>query len=48
MLYPIQQKDLYLHPWITLFDEFKYGLEVCDRWYVVGYGFNDEFIFEIF
>jgi len=23
-------------------------LEVCDRWYVVGYGFNDEFIFEIF
>lgn len=48
MLYPIQQKDLYLHPWITLFDQFKYGLDVCSKWYVIGYGFNDEFIFEIF
>jgi len=44
MLYPIQQKDLYLHPWITLFQEFKQGLKECNLWYVVGYAFNDEFI----
>lgn len=47
MLYPIQQKDLYLHPWITLFEEFKEGLRNYDTWYFVGYGFNDQYIFEI-
>ena len=47
MLYPIQQKDLYLNPWMALFDEFKEGLLKCDHWYFVGYGFNDLFIFEI-
>jgi len=48
MLYPIQQKDLYLHPWITLFQELKFGLKACDRWYIIGYAFNDPFILEIF
>jgi len=48
MLYPIQQKDLYLHPWIHLFQELKQGLQTCDLWYVIGYAFNDEFILEIF
>jgi len=47
MLYPIQQKDLYLNPWMVLFDEFKEGLLKCQHWYFVGYGFNDLFIFEI-
>lgn len=48
MLYPIQQKDLYLHPWITLFQEFKKGLKESDVWYVIGYAFNDEFILNAF
>lgn len=48
MIYPIQQKDLYLHPWIRLFEEFKTGLRLSDIWYVIGYAFNDEFIREIF
>lgn len=48
MLYPIQQKDLYLHPWITLFQELKHGLKSCGVWYIVGYAFNDPFVLEIF
>lgn len=48
MLFPIQQKDLYLHPWITLFQRFKLGLEQCNKWIVIGYAFNDEFIFATF
>ena len=48
MVFPIQQKDLYLHPWITLFQDFKYGLRTSGIWIVIGYAFNDEFILEIF
>lgn len=48
MLFPIQQKDLYLHPWITLFQHLKGGLERTNQWFVVGYAFNDEFIFNSF
>lgn len=48
MLYPIQQKDLYFHPWYSLFSDFKMGLIDCGTWYVVGYAFNDEFITNAF
>jgi len=48
MLFPIQQKDLYLDPWITFFQHFKLGLKQLPHWVVVGYAFNDEFIREIF
>ncbi|MCH7851120.1 MAG: SIR2 family protein, partial [Nanoarchaeota archaeon] len=48
MLYPIQQKDLYLHPWTTLFQHLRHGLKTCDLWYVIGYGFNDEFVLNSF
>ena len=44
MLFPIQQKDLYLHPWFTLFQDLKLGLSSTETWYVIGYAFNDEFI----
>ena len=44
MLFPIQQKDLYLFPWYALFVDFKMGLINSEKWYVVGYAFNDEFI----
>ena len=48
MLFPIQQKDLYLHPWFTLFQDLKSGLLEKQHWYVVGYAFNDEFIRNVF
>ena len=48
MLFPIQQKDLYLHPWFTLFSDLHKGLHKKSMWYVVGYAFNDEFILNTF
>jgi len=48
MLYPIQQKDLYRYPWITMFQSLKHGLHDCNPWYVVGYAFNDEFVLDAF
>ena len=48
MLFPIQQKDLYLHPWFTLFQDLKLGLLSTEKWYVIGYAFNDEFIRNVF
>ena len=44
MLFPIQQKDLYLHPWFSLFSDLRNGLTNKQYWYAVGYSFNDEFI----
>ena len=48
MLFPIEQKDLYLHPWFTLFQDLKTGLSNTQKWYVIGYAFNDEFIRNVF
>jgi hypothetical protein len=48
MLYPIQQKDLYLYPWFNLLYRFKRDLETTKTWIVIGYSFNDEFILNIF
>lgn len=44
MIYPIQQKDLYLYPWFDLFKQFKANLDHTKCWIFIGYGFNDEFI----
>lgn len=48
LLFPIQQKDMYLHPWFTLFQDLKTGLLQSKTWYVIGYAFNDPFIFNVF
>ena len=48
MLYPIQQKDLYLYPWFDLFYRFKEDLQRIKTWIVIGYSFNDEFILNMF
>lgn len=48
MLYPIQQKDLYLYPWFGLFAGFKKELQETRDWIVIGYSFNDEFILSMF
>jgi hypothetical protein len=48
MLYPIQQKDLYLYPWFNLFRRFRQDVQKSKTWLVIGYNFNDEFIRNIF
>ena len=48
MLFPMQQKDLYLQPWFTLLQDLKMGLSTKEKWYAVGYAFNDEFIRNMF
>jgi SIR2-like domain len=48
MLYPINQKDLYLHPWLEMIRGFKADLLAIRNWVVIGYSFNDLFIREIF
>ena len=48
MLFPIQQKNLYLQPWFTLLQDLKLGLSKKDTWYVIGYAFNDVFIKNMF
>jgi SIR2-like domain len=44
MLYPIQQKDMYLYPWFDFLKQFKADLHKEKNWIVIGYRFNDEFI----
>ena len=48
MLFPIQQKNLYLHPWFPMLADLRDGLVSQDRWYVIGYAFNDEYIRNMF
>ncbi len=48
MLYPINQKDLYLHPWFDFLKTFKEDLANTQNWIVIGYSFNDLFIRKIF
>ena len=48
LLFPIQQKDLYLHPWFTLFQDLRMGISSKNRWFIIGYAFNDEFIKNVF
>ena len=48
MIFPIQQKDLYLYPWYDLFRAFKLSLRKNKKWLVIGYSFNDEYIKNIF
>jgi hypothetical protein len=48
VLYPINQKDLYLYPWFDIFKAFKEDLANTQNWIVIGYSFNDLFIREIF
>ena len=48
MIFPIQQKNLYLYPWIDQFLHFKQALQETQEWIVIGYAFNDEFILNVF
>jgi hypothetical protein len=48
MVYPIQQKELYLEPYISMFKQLNSQLRLKPIWIVIGYSFNDPVIQEIF
>ena len=48
MIFPIQQKNMYLSPWDVQFQHFKKSLQDSTEWIVIGYAFNDEFILNVF
>jgi hypothetical protein len=48
MVYPIQQKELYLEPYISMLKQLNFQLKTKPIWIVIGYSFNDPIIQEIF
>lgn len=48
MVYPIQQKELYLEPYISMLKQLNFQLKSKSIWIVVGYSFNDPIIQAIF
>lgn len=48
MIYPVQQKELYLEPYISMFKLLNSELARKSIWIVIGYSFNDPVIREIF
>ena len=48
MVYPIQQKELYIEPYIPMFYQLNDELKNKSNWIIIGYSFNDPVIREIF
>lgn len=48
MIYPIQQKELYVEPFISMFLRLNNELRLKKNWIIIGYSFNDPIIREIF
>lgn len=48
MLYPIEEKELYVEPYLTMFQQLNRELASTDKWIVIGYSFADRFIREVF
>jgi len=48
MIYPIQQKELYVEPFISMFKLLNKELREKRNWIIIGYSFNDSVIREIF
>jgi len=48
MLYPIEEKELYVEPYLTMFEQLNRELASARFWIVVGYSFGDRFIRDIF
>lgn len=48
MIYPIQQKELYLEPYISTFTQLNRELKARRNWVIIGYSFNDPVIQEVF
>jgi len=48
MIYPVEQKELYLEPYISMFKPLNHELERKSIWVIIGYSFNDPVIREVF
>jgi len=48
MIYPVQEKELYLEPYISMFVHLNRELKRRSIWVIIGYSFNDPIIREIF
>ena len=48
MIYPVQEKELYLDPYISMFVQLNRELKNRSIWVIIGYSFNDPVIREIF
>lgn len=48
MVYPIQEKQLYFEPYVTMFRQLNHELAERENWVVIGYSFNDPIILSIF
>ena len=48
MIYPVQEKELYLEPYISMFVQLNRELKRKAIWVIIGYSFNDPIIREIF
>jgi len=48
MLYPIEEKELYFEPYLSMFQQLNRQLASTQMWVVIGYSFADRFIREIF
>ena len=48
MIYPTNDKPLYLEPWVSLLVLFRNALDKSKNWIVMGYSFNDEYLRGVF
>src|SRR2546422_1379428 len=48
MLYPIEEKQLYVEPYMTMYLTLNRELAANRRWVVVGYSFGDRVVRDIF
>jgi len=47
MLYPIEEKNLYTEPYMTMYLMLNCELQQCPRWVTVGYSFGDRIVRDI-
>lgn len=48
MIYPVEEKELYIDPYISMFVQLNRELKHRSMWVIIGYSFNDPVIREIF
>lgn len=48
MILPIEEKEVYIRPFINMFRELGAQLNLTNLWIIIGYSFNDEIIRNIF
>jgi hypothetical protein len=48
MIYPVQQKELYVEPYVSMLLQLNRELSKKSTWIIIGYSFNDPVIQEIF